>query len=372
MAYNRDKIFANIGKSIARYNELEDQRDDLITIMSEHMALLTDDEGEQDFEDNVHNAHNQDLARIDSGRARIVSAVKTYLTNGVAEDLDVVQPSVEKVLDALQDEMYTNGDTVKGWPELPGEEAPVGSPDFKADIDNEGYCRLDNGPYDGQNLKGYPPIDWEFKVYDISAGAGLEKWRVSNTLNRNVGDLTTGVTGYFPEYGREFKILTETVQKIYNDGAAQLSNLVFSPQPVKSKGDGAFQDKDTDFYGFLYAKLYLLAGTYYFELYKDSARTVKVASGTRGTATGTINFTAEVGYNVAGSVDIAYTVDDVDITILPLLPLAIGDKMHFSESLIARDTYLFQTFFSNVLEYAMPALTVGYTVNEDFAKWGLP
>ena len=158
MAYNRDKLFANIGKSIARYNELEDQKDELETIMGEHMVLLDDDEEERDFEHNVHITHNRDKSRIDTSRASVVSSLRTYFLNGVAVDLEIVDPDVDKVLDALEDAMYVAGDTVKAQVVPPPDSPLPSKKDVRFYIDNEGVGELDYASFQEQQAHQYPAM----------------------------------------------------------------------------------------------------------------------------------------------------------------------------------------------------------------------
>jgi len=376
VAYDRDEIFKAIGKSIARYNELQTMIVDLETINTEHVVVLNESEYTRDMLNNVMRQRQTDEQRLKSSQTDTASTVSRYLREGVAPMLDVVllgaSDPIGKVLDALEDAMYTAAppDSVECNVIPPPELPSPGSPDLRADIDNAGVGALN--PYDFHTQQRHAALEFEFQCYE-AATPGAELWRVRNDKESDLGTLTTGVLFELQKYGLKFILNRIIVIEEDNDGAAQLSNWVLNGA-VKRTGDQESADSlakgNSDFYGVYYVKLFDVAGTRTVELYQDNARTILVASGSR-VGNGILILVAAGGSGLTGSVVVAYTGDTSTVTIRYPFAFAVGDKYYFRSEVAAPK--LFQTFFVEVYDRALPCEPdPNNTVDEDWAKWGLP
>ena len=367
MAYNKTKIFQNMGKSIARFNKLDTAIDDLETIMGEHMALLDDDEDEREFEHNVHTSHEADKSGLEDSKANVISDLTLYMNGGLAVDLAVINPTAANVLDALEDAMYLVGDSVlKNL--IPPDSNPSDSGiDVRMDIDNAGtgYGFLDVF----HEQQRHADVNFEAECYDISGGAGSELWRIKND-DEDVADGATGTFLQSQKYGLEFKIFHQTTILEAGDNNNQLANWVINGA-VKTTGDeestGSLAKGNTDFYGLLYVKLFSTGGVNRtVELYKDAARTTElVASGSRDND-GEITLVQAGLSGVSGTVDVTYVSDDSDITIKLPFAFAVGDKLNFTTTVTTPGK--FQTFFVEEFDRALPSESTGNeTVDEAWA-----
>lgn len=382
MAYNRDKIFANMGKRIAVWYELETLLGVLEPAREQQITLLDDSEDEGDWLQTVLDTYKEHKDAIADMRAGIVADVKTYLLTSVRADLGVVERDFYEVIDELEDQMLNNVDCVL-------ENIEALSTDFdgdECDMDNYGSARLGLVAEVGQERQFYHDhMYFEAECYDISAGAGHEYWRVRchpnekpDTLSREIGtaetavefsDKPTPLTKDEIFYGLRFLISYVTTIQEFLDGGNQLSNWVLN-DAVKSRAEIEEDAGDTDYFAQVFVELTDAAGTRKVELFKDQGHTIKVASGTR-VGDGTLNLVAEVGYNINGTVDVAYTGNDLDIyLLLPFAP-AVGDKFKFNFYIDTRG--LFQYFFVENYDRALPSCTTGNeTVDEVFATIILP
>jgi hypothetical protein len=367
--YDRDEIFKAIGKSIARFNELQVQIDDLEDIVEEQIPLLNESVSARDFLGDVMDTREANKDRLEAARDDCVANVTTYITTGVAEMLDVVTEGADDVvalvLDALEDAMYIDDDKVACNVIPPPELPPPGAPDLRADIDNAGVGALN--PYGFHEQQTHDDLDFDIECFDAST-PGSERWTVVNNKEDNLGILTTGVTFELKKYGISFLLNRITAIEEAGDGAAQLSNWVLTGA-IKRTGDQESADSlakgNSDFWGVYHVKLYDVAGTRHVELYQDAARTILVASGSR-VGDGTIVLAAAGLSGLTGSVDVAYTIDDPSITVRYPFPFAAGDKYYYKSEVATPK--LFQTFFVEEYDRALPCGTP-ITVLEVWAMW---
>jgi hypothetical protein len=374
MAYNRDKLFANMGKRIAVWYEYRDLLDTLELAREQQITLLDDSEDEGDWLQVVLDTYKEHKDLIDDMKAGIVADITEYLLTGVRADLNVVPRDVDEVLDELEDQMYLNDDCVLEDVIVPMSSDPPTGASLYADIDNEGSLRVVGLTNAGQQV--HDDYDFEAVCYDISAGAGNELWLVKahnnlkpGTVPETLGTLTTGVLFENFKYGLAVTINEVTAIVESGDGLNQLSNWVLN-DAVKSRGSEFNNDEDTDFYGNIYVTLADVAGTRTVNLYNDSGLTNLVATGSR-VGDGTITLAAQPGYNVNGTVDVAYSADDNSIILLLPFDIAVGDRILFQT--VITTPALFQFFFVTEFDRALPACEDGSeTVDEDFATIVVP
>jgi len=374
--YDRDEAFKAIGKSIARYNELVSQQADQETIVEEHIPLLNESSETRDMLVSVMNERTSNIARFESAQAQAVDVVEEYIQTGLATMLDVVDTDVggseltAKVLDALEDAMYLNDDSVLCNQITPDEEPPDGGADLKADIDNAGVGELYvRTTYDQQT---HDDLDFELECIDASVPLS-EIWLLRNSKEDDIGRITSNVlfTDAQEKYGKTFELTVRDVIYETNDNNNQLSNWVLNGA-VKRKGNERSSPSlargNSSYWGLYYVKLYDTAGTRTVELYQDFARTILVASGSL-LGDGTIILAAAGGSGLTGSVDVAYVADDNDIVLKYPFPVEVGDKYYYTSEVAT--PALFQTFFVEQFDRAL--LCSGTpTVLEAWAQWGLP
>lgn len=369
MAYNRDKIFSNIGKRIAVWYEYEDLLDQLELAREQQITLLDDSEDEGDWLTTVLQTYADHKDTIEGMRTDIVADVTEYLLTGVRQDLQVVPRSVDEVLDELEDQMYLNDDCVLEDVIVPLASDPPTGASLYADIDCYGSLRVTMA-VTGQQVHDF--YDFEAVCYDISAGAGNELWEVKahnnleeGTVSESLGTLTTGVSFTNFKYGLVLTLNRVSVIVESGDGANQLSNWVLN-DAIKSRGSEGNTDEDTDFYGNCYVTLADVAGTRTVNLYQDAGLTTLVATGSR-VGDGQITLAAQPGYNVNGTVDVAYTGDDNSIIVLLPFAIQVGDRIKWQTVITTRG--LFQFFFVTAFDRALPSCTTGSeTVDEAFAE----
>lgn len=369
--YDRELIFKPIGKMIARFNELDDSKDAMEEIFEELVTVVDDEpsEGSRELLTEAGVQHQDDKSTLDGMREAAKSVVSSYLLGPIREMLDVSAADINSILDQLQDAMYLKGDTVLCDVNPPLE---VGATDYdgRFDIDNEGVGSLE--PIDYNPQQRHSNMVFEFVCYDISGGAGSEYWqlrakRPDGSLDV-VGTVQTGVWFYTKKYGLAFKIYYyDTIQES-GDGAAQLSNWVLNGA-TKRKGDewwNSIVRANADFYGNYFGKLYDVAGTRWVELYRDTGLTQMVAQGSR-VGDGNLVLAAVGGSGLTGSVDVAYTAPDSTVRLRYPFPFAQDDKIEMPDDITTPG--LFQAFFVDEYDKALPCLAVGNTVDEAWAQW---
>lgn len=370
MAYNRNEIFQAIGKFIARFNELEVQKGDLETIWSEQIAVLNvSDETRRLLERGADTATDQ-RETVDDMKAATKADVTTYITTELREMLDVVEAnSIPKVLDALQDAMYLAVDTVEENVIPPPEDPLPGGPDDAFDIDNGGVALLYIIDFHSQQT--HDDIEFLFECISVTGTIGEETWNVkakrTNGTVETIGSVVTGSWIYSEKYGKAFRIVSIAAIIETNDGANQLSNWVLAGT-TKRKGDEwteSITRANASWYGIYYAELTDAAGTRKVELFRDLAKTEKVATGTR-VGDGTLVLAAAGGSGLTGSVDVAYTGDDLDIYIIYPFELEVGDRANYVSAVTT--PAIFQTFFVEEYDKALPASDAP-TVTEAWAEW---
>lgn len=371
--YDRELIFKPIGKMIARFNELQSQIEDLETIQEELVTVVDDEpsEGSRELLTEAGVQHQDDVSTMAELKEAAKAVVTTYLLGPIREMLEVTSTDIASVLDALQDAMYIKGDSVLCQTVPPVEQGAT-TYDSRFDIDNAGVGSLSPANFHPQQTHDGAVL--EGKVYDVSGGAGNEYWQLrmkrADGSIEILGTAQTGVLFQSEKYGFELTIqYYNTIQDAEVVGA-QLSNWVLNGA-TKQKGDEETEpitEANADWYGRYFVKLYDTAGTRTVELYRDSARTTElVAQGSR-VGDGTITLAAVGGSGLTGSVDVVYTGNDNGIVVrypfeferddIFWMPIAIG-------ALIA----LFQYFFVNEYDKALPCEGVGNTIDEAWAQW---
>jgi len=370
MAYIRNEIFQAIGKFIARFNELEVQKGDLETIWSEQIGVLNvSDETRRLLERAADTAQDQ-RETVDDMKAATKTNVSNYITTELREMLEVVEVnSIPKVLDALQDAMYLADDTVHENTIPPPEEPPLGGPDDAFDIDDAGVGYL--WPLTFHEQQVHDDIEFLFQCISTTGTPGEETWSIkckrTNGTVESLGTVLSGVVFYSEKYGLSFRIEAITVIEEKLDGANQLSNWVLNGA-AKRKGDEWTEDiahANASWYGQYFVELTDAAGTRKVELFRDAAKTEKVATGTL-IGDGTLTLAAVGGSGLTGTVDVAYTIDDLDIELRYPFEFAVGDRASLISSVGA--SKLFQTFFVEEYNKALPASDAP-TVNEAWAQW---
>jgi len=374
--YDRDEIFKAIGKSIARYNELVAQEQEQEDIVEEHIPLLNESRETRDFLVNVMSERTSNNSRFEAAKAQCVANVEQYLQTGVAEMLDVVTEGIggaeltQKVLDALEDAMYLNDDSVLCNTISPAEIPPTGGRDLKADIDNAGVGEMT--PDNTYEQQIHDNLDFEFECIDASVPLS-EIWLVRNDKEDDIGRMTSNVSfvDIQEKYGFIANLVVRDVIYETGDNNNQLANWVLNGA-VKRKGNEvsspSLANGNSDYWGLYHVKLYDTAGTRTVELYQDVARTVLVASGSKA-GDGQIVLAAAGGSGLTGTVDVTYIADDNDIVLKYPFAVEVGDKYYYKTEV---DTpALFQTFFVEQFDRALPCDDPS-TVDEDWAQWGLP
>ena len=137
-----------------------------------------------------------------------------------------------------------------------------------------------------------------------------------------------------------------------NDAGNQLAGYSFSGET----------DDNTD-NGLLYVNLTDVAGTRTVDVYKDSIRTLKVASGSR-VGDGTITLGQVNASGLTGSIVVIFTVDDIDITI-HLNPFKIGDEFRFE--LTNDEAGVIQTVVGRTWKMVLPSVAAGAETIKDGA-----
>jgi hypothetical protein len=141
------------------------------------------------------------------------------------------------------------------------------------------------------------------------------------------------------------------------DGSNQLSNYTVSGLSA-SNSDG----------GKLYYNLTNITTTRTVDVYKDSARTLKVASGSR-VGDGTITLSSVNASGLTGSVDVVYTTDDIDI-MLDMKVFKLDDEFRFN---ITNDqTGILQTIIGRTWKIVLPsAISGSETIKDGSASEGM-
>ncbi len=371
MAYNRNEIFQAIGKFIGRFNYLQDVYEDLDVIWDEQIDVLDVSTETRELLNRAADTQEDQRETVKDMKTATKADVTSYITTELREMLGVVKANdVDEVLDALADAMYLQSppDYVLANVIPPPEEPPAGGPDTKFDIDNGGVGLGYVTDFHAQQT--HQDVEFVAEVISVTGTPGEESWSLkckkTNGVVENLGTFLTGDTFESRKYGKAFRIEEITSIIETNDDSNQLSNWSLTGA-TKRKGDEEGDKKangNSSYYGIYYVKLYDLAGTRYVELYRDSARTDKVAEGNR-VGDGTINLAAFGGSGLTGSVDVAYTVDDNDIYIIYPFELEVGDRMYYTSEVTT--PALFQTFFVEEYDYALPADAVP-TVLEAWAQ----
>lgn len=121
-----------------------------------------------------------------------------------------------------------------------------------------------------------------------------------------------------------------------NDGGNQVSNYVVNGETILNTDKGVIYQNLTD-----------TAGTRKLEWFKDTARTLLVASGTK-VGDGTIVLAEANVSGLSGSADVIYTGDDIDI-IVNLNPFAVGDI--FTVEVTNDEAGAIQTMFRAIFNF---------------------
>ena len=125
-----------------------------------------------------------------------------------------------------------------------------------------------------------------------------------------------------------------------NDGSSQVGTYIINGETVDNTDKGDIYQDLTD-----------IAGTRTLDWYKDVARTLLVATGTR-VGDGVITMSEANGSGLSGSAVIAFTVDDIDM-IVKLNPFAEGDKITIPVS--NDEAGALQTMFRSIFNFVFPS-----------------
>jgi len=222
-----------------------------------------------------------------------------------------------------------------------------GSP--TADPDNVGV-----GTIDGVVLKEWV-ISGEITIKCTNETLGAEKFSVILKRTDN-GEVIEGLNSatikqLFKSNDIGIDLTVNRTISETGDGSGQLANFTVSGE-TSTNTDG----------GKVYVNLTDTAGTRTVDVFSDSARTVKVASGTK-VGDGTITLSAVGGSGLTGSVDVTFTVDDTDI-VFDLQVFKLNDKFTFSVT--NNEEGLFQTYVSRNFRFALES-DASPTIKEKFA-----
>lgn len=195
MSYNT-RFFANLGKGIAQWYELQQSKENIETILEEWVSLLNDTIGERVLLADAATLTQDTKEDIEGLRDAVVDIVENYINGEMKNDLfiDVSGKDTQDVLDRLDDAMFTAGDTVLESYGL------VSTP--TADEENAGgsVCSITD-----QTQQLHDEIDYSIECFNDDT-PGAELWYVRNTDDDLRGQATTGIEYEDELYGVSFMI----------------------------------------------------------------------------------------------------------------------------------------------------------------------
>ena len=341
--YNRDEIFANIGKGIARYNILAAHSDILDLNYSEWITLLNNNIRERDMLEDVSELQNEQTPDVAGMQSDTTSVIRLYLLAGVRDDLSVARPKMDDVLDALSDSMTLASDTVL-------ENTGIGSVLEWDDTNNQTAYWTFAGVVIGANTAGGGYLYVKLTV--AGAGHQVEVYKdVARTAPNLVAQGSIVGDGLVVLAQQNASGLTGTVQLTWT-GITNVIDLKVTPLPdADNVGAGEillvtlsqYVHDDVDFEVTCFSSA--VPATFTVSSNHKSSH---------GIATAEVEF-EDVEYGIK------FTVTAI------AAPFAVGDKFKFS-------TYHFadgkiQTYFVERFDTALPSAVSGAeTVSEAFAS----
>lgn len=341
--------FANIGKEIKLFNQLETDRLGVITTIEAAIALLKDSESEVDALYALLSTRRNIDGGLVSYENQVRSNIESYITGTISKSIGFTGAgtSLADVLEDLAEDMTEAAESIDA--------SAVTATTPTYDEDNEGTVALATPTSLTQLLTNE---FWELECTSISGGAGAETWQVRGEphLHGVLSDLLTSAVAYaaVDRNGRALFAATLTPYtagtgyKLSGDAGGVISAYSFT---------GAVKGTNTTVAGNVYPSLVDGGGgNWHVDIYSDSGRTVLVAHTATITAPGAAALVADGGSGLTGSVTVASLAAMSDAVVRIGFAVAVGDKVYFTTTNDGAGT--FSEFF-RLLGQALPVDAVG-------------
>lgn len=350
--------FANMGAMVELYNQLETDRDGVITTIEEAIALLKDNEAEVTALVGLLATQKSIDSALQNAKRLVSSNVQAYLLGPVAKGIGFTGASLGliDVLVALAADMALVPESING--------SAVSATAPTYPTANAGTFALSTPASLAQLLASE---SWVAECVSISAGAGHEVWQVRGEpdLHGVLRSTLTSAVAYIGQDRNLQALFTATLTpytagtgyKIAGDAGNKISAYAFT---------GAVKGTNTSAAGDVYPSLIDDGGgDFHVDVYSDAARTVKVAHTASFSTTGVKSLVADGGSGLTGSVTIATLAAVADAQVRIGFVVAVGDKVNWTAANDAGG--VFSEFFRS-LGVALPVdLAAGETILDSLA-----
>lgn len=352
--------FANLGKMVKLFNQLETNRAAVITTIEAAIALLDDNEDEVETLAALLATGKSIDAGLESYKTQIKSNVENYLKDIVSRGIGFTGSSttLSDVLEDLAEDMVEAAETIDG--------SAVAATAPTYDAQNVGTMSLATPASLVQLLTDE---FFEVECVSISGGAGAETWQVRGQPHLHgvlTSNLTTGVA-YTAQDANGQTLFTVTLTayaagtgyKIAGDAGALLSAWALT---------GAVKGTNTNAAGDLFLDVVDDTGGYrHVDIWKDAARSAKVGHTATYNTTGAKAIVADGASGLGGTVTVAIVAGvETDLQVRVGFAAAVGDKIYFTTTNDEAGT--FAEFFRR-LGISLPVnLAGGETIADGLAE----
>jgi hypothetical protein len=351
--------FANLGKLVKLFNQVETDRAGIVTTVEEAIAILKDSEAEVELLAAVLATRENINAGMENNKAQFKRNAEDYITGTLAKAIGFTGSSfsLADVLADLAEDMTEAEESIDG--------SAVAATTPTYDPDNAGTCALATPSGLTQLLTDE---FWELECTSVAGGAGAETWQVRGQPHLHgvlSGALTTGeqYAGADSNGQTLFSLLLSAYTagagtKLIGDAGGVISAYSFT---------GAAKGTNTSQAGDVYPSVVDEGGgDWRVDVYSDAARTVKVAHTATFTSTGAQVLIADGGSGLTGSVTVASLAAMSDAVVRVGFAVAVGDKVYFTTTNDEAGT--FSEFFRR-LGVALPVdLAGGETIADALAE----
>jgi hypothetical protein len=329
----------------------------IAVIEGESAALMDDSEDEAVCLQDLLQVTRSLASTLRSYQSQVAAAAKRDLIQEmVRKDLGFVSDSkdVTEILEALAEDMVEAAESVDG--------ATLTLSAVSYDAQNVGTLLA--AIASGSQLL----TDESFEIVCVNAGTvGSEQYEVRGEPDKHGVSptvLTAGAGATVINSKEDQPLLTATITpytagtgyKISGDAGALLSAYTFT---------GAVKGTNTDTAGKLYIDVVDDTGGYrHVDVWKDAARSAKVAHTATYNSTGAKSLVADGGSGLTGSVTVAIVAGvETDLIVTCGFAVAVGDKVYFTTA--SDEAGVFVEFFRKELKVAPAVDIVGGETNAD-------
>ncbi len=343
MAIDWTNLFKDVGLCARQVNVYLDNviPTDIVAETVKKVAQLASGEERLETLSDMLAQDKSNAEQIRRFATNVVTIAKSYVIDKVGPvDFDSTYSTLAELLEEMEGLMEDDSETVDANAVGTGG-APV------ADSDNYGVGVM------GTVTPNQMAKNQNFRVecYQIAAGANGAFFRIYGSKDGQLSGAAEEAVSFDTgnaKGGIEFTIASPDYTEA-NDGSSQLDNwdLTGFSKGVNTAADGK-----------IYVTLTKPGADTLVKLYKDAGKTELVAEGqiTAGTS-GACTLAEANSSGLSGTVDVAWTIDDTDITLIPPFEYRVDDKFTFSTTSDGAGT--FQDFFRDYLGRSMPSNAAG-------------